>query len=170
MVELVRCNLSHQNNCFYRCFLCLFWVLGFLLGADNSSLFYDLNSLMRGGLLCSVSIVSLLTVSFLPFLFSAFVVAIGLRWLLYPICFLKAFCCSFACTAIHVAFGSAGWLMCFLLAFSDLLTMPMLFLYWLRHISDLRFFSGTECVFFLSIYTLIGCIDYYYVAPLVTMV
>ena len=170
MALYFQCNSSVRKRFVRRLLLSLLWVVGFAFGgvysfgSGNSNFF-----MMRSILLDSVSIVSLIAVSYIPFLFSAFAVSMGLLWLLYPICFLKAFCFGFVSTAVCISFGSAGWLMRLLLMFSDIFSLPLLFLYSLRHISDVSKFSFSEFLIIASVFMLIGSVDYCYVLPLLAM-
>lgn len=117
-------------------------------------------SLMRAGDYSRMSIVCLLAVLFLPFLFSAFAVYIHQSWLLMPICFLKAFIFAFVYVGISVSFADTGWLVRFFLMFSDIATLPLLWLFWLYLLSDkFRFRSGTVLYIILAV-AAVGCFDY----------
>ena len=71
--------------------LALSWILGLISGctlclsADTTAF-----SLMRMAPGCPVSIVRLLAVTFLPFLFSGFAAFVSQTWLLFPIVFFKS--------------------------------------------------------------------------------
>lgn len=148
------------------CFLALSWFLGLLSGA---AIFFSAGiayfSWMRGVLHGSVSIVGLLCVTVLPFLLSAFAVFISEPWLLLPISFGKALLFSFISLCVLESFGSAGWLVRWLLMFSDLLFVPVLYWFWHRHISGEHCFSGSVSLLLLSLCILIGSIDFCYVSP-----
>lgn len=121
--------------------------------------------MMRSSLYCSVSIVSMLLILTLPFLLSALAVSFSEPRLLLLVSYGKAFLFSFVLLGISRAFGSAGWLIRWLLAFGDCATLPLLYLYWQRHISGEVKFSNAECLVFLSLYFLAGSIDYCLIAP-----
>lgn len=147
-------------------FLAFFWFLGLAFGI----LFFLLSgdsfvSLMRGTLTSSVSIIRVLCVSLLPFLLSAFAVFISEPRLLLLICFGKAFLFSFVSFGVIQAFGSAGWLVRWLLLFSDCASVPVLYWFWLRNISGNSRFCFWEICGFLSMELLIGSIDYCLVSP-----
>lgn len=121
---------------------------------------------MRAAANGRVSITGLLSAFLLPLLFSAFAVYISQPWLLVPVAFGKAFSFSYLAFGVTLAFGSAGWLVRSLLMFSDCLTLPLLWWFWLCCIraSDrdaLRSFLVT-CTAAL----MIGCLDYGAVSPL----
>ena len=126
-------------------------------------------SLMRGILSESVSIFGLICVIVLPFLFSAFAVYIGLRWLLYPICFGKTMLVSLIASSVWVQFGSAGWLAWLLTMFSDMISLPLFYRYCLRHVSGFRSFSFSELVVTFSACIFIGSVDYCYISPFLAM-
>jgi len=69
-------------------------------------------------------------------LFSAFAVYISQPVLLIPIAFCKAFLFSYTSIGILTAFGSAGWLIHLLFMFGDILTLPLLWYFWSKFLSD----------------------------------
>ena len=150
--------------------LALFWISGILSGvaafcfAGNPLL-----PMMRGILDGSVSIVGLLCVTVFPFLVSAFAVYICAPWLLFAVSFLKGFLFGFLSAAILVAFGSAGWLIRWFLMFSELVSLPLLYWFWVRNISGERGFSGAEVLVILSLLILIGSVDYCCISPFLAM-
>lgn len=154
----------------YCAFLSLFWICGLISGVLTILLAgHPLFALMRGTDFFSVSIVGLLGSTSLPFLFSVFAVYIHKHWLLFPICFLKGLFFSFVSLLIWGSFDSAGWLVWRLLMFSDWASLPVLFLYWLRHISGKRSCSGYEVMLIASVYVLIASVDYCYISPFCAM-
>lgn len=170
MARLFHGDLLYFRQSCRSTILALFWISGLIAGA--AAYFFAghfLSSLMHGILSGSVSIVSLLCVTVLPFLFSAFAVYICEPRLLYPICFGKAFLFSVVSMAVWISFGSAGWLVRWLLMFSDLVSLPLLYLFWLRHISGQRSFSGLEILLVASACMLIGSVDYCCISPFVAM-
>ena len=116
-----------------------------------------------------VSISGLLSAMLLPLLFSAFAVYIRQNWLLIPIAFVKAFLFAFLGIGVMSAFGNAGWLVRWLLMFSDSLTLPLLWWFWLRAFSSGR----TDALRFAALVAvaavLIGSLDYSVVSPFAAM-
>lgn len=149
-----------------RLLLALAFLGGLLVGAYvHIAAEYDTVSWMRGALDGHVSIVGLLSVIFLPFLFSAFAVYASQRWLLVPIAFCKAVSFAQSACGISVAFGSAGWLLRFLLMFTDILTLPLLVLFWLRYCGGgqkLKWFSVFP---YLCAAASIGSVDFFMISP-----
>ena len=126
-------------------FLAFCWIAGLLSGASVYLAAEDsLNSLMRSAVMRPVSIVSLLCVTMFPFLISAFAVYISEPWLLLIVSFGDAFVLSFVSLGVVQCSGSAGWLVRWLLVFSASLASPLKYLYWLRHLTGHRRFSGLE--------------------------
>lgn len=150
-----------------RFFLAFSWLAGLACGilvylsAGNFLL-----SLMRSTLYVPVSIVGLLCVTTFPFLLSAFAVFLSKPVLLLPICFGKAFLFAFASIGILQAFGSAGWLLRWLLLFSDCASIPLLYWFWLRYLPGYRSLSGWEAASMLSLWLLIGSVNYSVISPL----
>ena len=151
-------------------FLALFWILGIALGIVYAAVCRShVASLMRGFLSGTVSIVGLLCVSVIPFLFSAFAVLISKPRILFLVAFGKGFFFSFVSCGFLFSLGSAGWLFRLLLMFSDLVSMPVLFWYWQRHISGEACFSAVQSLFVASLLILIGSIDFCCVSPFLAL-
>ena len=170
MAQKYRCNLTIQKSRISRWLFVIVWSAGLFFGTSIFRFSGSVSSSVMHGLLeDSVSIVSLFSVSFLPFLFSAFAVSIGLPWLLFPICFAKALCFSYVSAAIMTGFHCAGWLVRLLFMFNDLLSVPMLFLYGLRNIVHTGRIHLWELLMVFSALLLIGSIDYCFVSPFLAM-
>ena len=88
--------------------------------------------MMRSAARTPASIVGLVVVGIVPFLICLLAVSRRKQSLIYPVCFCRIFLYSAGVHAIHLSFGSAGWLMGFLVHFSDCLLIPVLFWYALR--------------------------------------
>ncbi len=148
-----------------RIFLAFFWFSGLLLGALSFSDAGICNtSWMLGASNGTVSIVSLLCVNILPFLFSAFAVYIFRPFLLWIICFWKGFQFSFVSLGVLCCYPDSGWLVRWFLMFSDIFSLPLLFWFWHKHISDSGSYTGAEVFLFMSIFVLIVSIDYCYIS------
>lgn len=147
--------------------LAFVWILGLLSGCllsarAGTSFFLT----MRTADFRGVSIIGLLSVFVLPLLFSALAVFIDQIWLLVPIAFAKAFCFSFLAFGITAAFDGAGWLIRWLLMFSDCCSLPLLWWYWLRSVSgsDVHYARGTIACFAAAL--AVGCVDYGLICPI----
>ena len=144
----------------------LFWIVGllaggscFLFGADH------LIPQMRVSLNGNVSIVCFFCLIFLPPFLSILAASTGMHSLLYVIAFGKAFLHAFASMALLLSFGSAGWLVRLLLGFSGILSAPVLYRFWLRCLCSGSGLSALEVFCFISVYLLIGSIDYRLIMP-----
>lgn len=135
-MQCIRCEINTSSTILYPLFLSIVWVFGLICGvflflhAESSIL-----PLMRGIPFCSVSIISLLIVEFVPFLFTAYAVCFSQPRLLILVCFCNASLLSFLMTGICKAFSTAGWLMCDIMLFSDIVGSSALLFLLLRIIS-----------------------------------
>ena len=143
-----------------------FWVLGLFLGVLSGWFFGGLDdALIRDAAAFTVSQWSF-PAWLILFPILSVLIYFGLRpELLAVVCFLKAFSMAFVSMDVCTAFGSAGWLLWFLMMFSDILFCPLLYCFWLQ----LPFCSpGEQIAAFLGIVifsVLIGWIDYRMVLP-----
>ena len=124
--------------------------------------------LMRAAVSDRVSIVGLFAVSYLPFLISAFAVFIRKPRLLYAVMFIKMLLIAFCGLSCLAAYPSAGWLVRILLQFSDLLLVPVLCWFSLRHVCGAgnlkRDFS-----FCTALFVFVCSLDYCVVSPFLVM-
>lgn len=158
--------ISHCMQFDKRHVLGLSWIVGlfaggscFLSGADR------LIPLMRVSVNGNVSIVCFFCLIFLPPFLSILAASTGMHSLLYVIAFGKAFLYAFASMALLLSFGSAGWLVRLLLGFSGILSAPVLYRFWLRCLYPGSGLSALEVFCFISVYLLIGSIDYRVIMP-----
>ena len=141
-----------------------FWSAGMLLGIPAALAARDLLiSMTRESVSCSVSVVGLLSATLLPFLISAYAVSLSEPWLLLIFSTVKAFCYSFCAIGVSLAFGQSSWLVRFLFLFSDYMLLPLLYLYWLRHIKGQA--KPWELPACIGASLMVGCIDYFWIAP-----
>lgn len=146
--------------------LAFFWFCGILFGIRFSYTSAGLlASLMRSFLYDSVSIVGLVFLTFFPFLLSAFAVSISGRMLVYPIAFCKGCVFAFVSMGIFLCYGCAGWLIRLFLCFSDLLSLPLLYWFWLRLLGGDNSSAIRDGFAFLIPVFCIGSIDMCLVAP-----
>ncbi len=122
-------------------------------------------SWMRSAPYGAVSIVSLVEITLIPFLISALAVCFSMAWVIYPVCFCKAVLLSFVSMGVMQAFADAGWLMRWLLLFSDLLGAPLLYGFWLRHLPGKPVATVWETGLCLAAITLLGSVEMRIVSP-----
>lgn len=144
----------------------------FIMGLTSSGILYicaDSSCFlsMDGLLSASISIVGLASVWFVPFLFSAFAVYFGHRWLLLPIAFGKAFSVTWIALCICRTYGSGAWVALSILMFSDWLSLPLLWMFWLSGYCAHR---APHWLCYLLLFLLIGCVDFFLIAPFAVMI
>lgn len=160
MVQHVRLGYSwYRRN--RSCILLAFcWTSGFIAGF----LFYNYNlhtlsSLMRRIVFTPVSIVGLTLTFLLPFLFSAFAVFNHTPIWIFPISAYKAFSFSIVSIGLVDSMGSAGWLYWILLLTGDILSMPVLYLYWLRSLLNVHGMYAKTMTFLPIVVFLLGGVN-----------
>ena len=89
---------------------------------------------------------------------------------LYPICFIKLFTFSFVLMGLRLAFGSAGWLVCGLLMFSDFISVLFLVSLCFHHIHgflpSVYWDIGNRMIGIIAI----SLLEYYYIAPFLAQI
>lgn len=95
------------------------WLLGILFGCFAASFLPVTNSTVQMLIHSRVSIIGVLTVCYLPLLFSAAIVWFSQNIYLIPLAFVKAFLFGSMSCVIVRNFSSAGWLIRWLYMFSD---------------------------------------------------
>ena len=167
MAGLSHWTVSQNSRKYYRILLALIWLIGLCCGVI---FFYlvQISSfpLMRGVEHYSVSIVSLLFVSLLPFLFSLLFVYIRSFPFLVLLCYMKSFLFSFVSMGIWLAYGGAGWLIRLLAMFSDLSCLVPLWWCWI-HCTELDLKTAVR-PFLSAVLAVTGivCFDFYFVSPI----
>lgn len=136
-------------------------LLGVWISGTASELFL---SEMRRATESPVSIIGLLSPSVLPFLFSAFAVYGKRPVFLIPIAFCKAFLFSYVGYRWWITWGQAGWLVTGLVMFTALLSLPVLYWYWLRYM-DGRNFEWRVFFIVLTCLVAIGIADHQWIVP-----
>ena len=136
-------------------------ILGALLAARAETSAF---SLMRLAVPSLVSIVPLLALQLLPFLIAAYAVSISGPWLLTVVCSFKLFFFSYFGTLIWIAFGAAGWLVRFLLLFSDIILIPVLCWYCFRRMAG-EYPEKNDLGFCLGAVLLTALINCYFISP-----
>lgn len=146
-------------------FLAFGWFIGIVFGVSLSRYGSDISaSLMRMVIRSPASIVSLTSVALFPFLISAFAVFISQHWLLPLIAAFKGICFSFVLSVAMQAYASASWLIYPLVAFSQVTTVPLLWIFWLRYCARDKSLSRTTLAYFLAVIGIV-CIDVWVISP-----
>ena len=142
-----------------------FWMLGLLSGIYVFSAIAPIDSLMRGTLSDSVSIVGFTACASFPFLISAIAVIFSKPWIILAISFLKAFAFSCVSLAVTIRYGNTGWLVCFFVLFHEILCLPVLYAFWRRSLTSRHGPSGPECILWVSTSILAVSLDYRFIIP-----
>lgn len=124
--------------------------------------------LMRTAASSRVSIVGLFSVSYLPFLFSAFAVYIRKPKLVLIVLIMKAFLFVFCGLSCIAAFPSGGWMIRALLQFSDFLLLPVLCWFAVRHMTG-HGSLNKDFSFCTALFVIAGSLDYCVVSPFLVM-
>lgn len=115
-----------------RMVLACSWVCGLVCGL-SSAFFRQTSfiSVMRGLSFRTVSIVGVICVFLLPFLISAIAVSISKLWLIYPVCFCKAYLFMWVSWGILMAYPENAWGIRLVIMFADCCLTPLLYGFWL---------------------------------------
>jgi len=150
--------------------LTLVWLVGILCGCVAGHFSRGVcGTVVSSSASCVPSLFGSVCAAVLPFLLSAFIISFGEPWLLLIFSAFKAFSFSFCAWGVCLAFGQSSWLVLFLFLFSDLLLLPMLYLYWLRHIGGEKN-SPLDLGLVLLFPVLVGCLDHFIIAPFLASV
>lgn len=171
MARFLHSVVSFCKRKLNKLFLAFLWAAGLIAG--GFAFRYtgsDFVSQMPLAVSSQPSIFGLLISSFLPFLFSAYAVYIGLPRLLYGIGFLKACALGYISSCVVCAFGSAGWLVRWLFLFTDISAAAVLYCYCHRHISGVRKLSSGSFAAYAGVLLAVSCFDYSVISRLLLRV
>ena len=147
--------LQPERKCFpFTCpwMLATVWFSGFAVGIFICKRAVPVFlSLMRGMSFGPVSIVGLLLSAGIPILISAIAVIISRPWLLLTVCFFKAMVYLLFSVSVIIHFSEAGWLVQQLLMAYEILSLPILYIFWLR---CFRLGKLPSAIFFLGMVSL----------------
>ena len=156
-------QIFRQQTC--KVLLCVCWMLGLVFGAVFSAGADSTFLLLMRRTEFSVSIVGLLLVAMLPFLFTAYAFFLSNRFLIIIFAFLKAFSFSYCLFGLSAVYGTGSWLAWILLMFSDLGTLPVLMWLWIHFLGSPERSIRTKFVCCLSVSALIVMADYWMISP-----
>jgi hypothetical protein len=165
----VKCILLHVFNKLRSpiFFICVFWISGLVTGlyaASNAPA--SVFPLVRSLLYHRTSIISLTLVIFFPIFVSCIAYWLDKSYCIFPIAFLKAFSYAYCTFNVVLAYGDAGWMMRWIILFSDSCFVVLLLWFWIRNFSkgsvSFKFNLLVCCV--LS--TIICLFDYFAIIPI----
>ena len=148
-------------------FLAITWSVWFLLGTFCAYFTADASKEFFLGILYASGSLGVLLPGFLPFLITAFAVYCIPTGAILLICSTKAFCFGFCVCGVAVAYGQCSWLICLLTMFTDIFSIPILILYWLRIYGSPQRPSWIVNGCFGFVLLVICSIDHCFVAPFV---
>lgn len=160
-------SFSNYLRKYNAVFLAFFWIAGMLFGAmaaesANADMFLWMGSAGR----CRASIVALLCVAFLPFLFTALAVYFSKSTILFGICFLRSAFLGYMLRGMMLHLGSGFWLYGFLLLFTTLCLLPLDCWLWVRYTSGRQSFRVLDLLIYVFTAFIIVALDHCFVAPL----
>jgi len=159
-------HIDRKTELFLLAFFSSFGAaFGVIIACSSNAYFF---SMMRMAAFRHVSIVDLTLVTLFPFLITAIAFFLSKPYLFFVIAFFKAFLYTLMLSCICIEFLQAGWLVCFLLLFSDTFVTLILHWYWVRHIHGFLGSAFTELFFCMAFSLGICLIDYIWVAPFLT--
>ena len=149
--------------------LAFVWFLGLESGrfyAAQSNNTYLL--LMRVAAMTRPSIIGLAVSVLLPFLITIGSVYFARPSIIYILAFLWAELFGYSSACLQLMFGSAGWLIRFLLLFTQCFTAPLLCWLMIRYIGGIKHSFLRDSLIAVSIALTIGTIDYFIISPFLT--
>ena len=143
------------------------WLAGFLSG-----LLFSLQPGMdavisRFSMITRLTIPGLMCILLFPLALSC--IAVFKPQIFYLLSFLKALCFGYCSGCVLLMCVGAGWLVKFMLLFSDMLYHPCLFWFWIQHADGNREHLREHIVICLCIAIFIGLLDYFLVSPFLAM-
>ena len=152
----------------YRNFLsfCIAYLLGLIAGALYIT-HYPFVALMRLLVYPQMSIMIGVAVSALPFVILYILCRCSAFWLIFHVAFFKAFIFMYCYGSVTLAFADAGWLVRYLLLFSDCLSVPILLWYAAGKLLGRKGSRDPDQRLLICIICILAirCIDSYVVSP-----
>ncbi len=141
-------------------------ILGTLLAANaDTSIF----ALMRQAQFRPVSIAMSFASQLLPFLIAAYAASISRPWLLHSACGCKLFSFAYTGALVWIAFGSAGWLVRFLVFFSDIILVPLLCWFCFRRAMG-EYDDGKDLLLCIGISVITALFNCLFISPLLAKI
>ena len=158
-------SIVWQNKRFVA--FCIAFLLGLLAGVLFITQ-YPFYSLMRLLSYPQMSIVVGFVVSAIPFLVCYIVNRCSAHFLIIPLAFFKAFSFMYCFGGLSLVYADAGWLVRFLILFTDCFSVPLFICYVGRIFSGDPKASQRGISFCLVFLLVIRCIDYAVISPFVS--
>lgn len=159
---------SFNRNILHTIFILICWCSSLFLGMYLALQVKVYNLLMMRTFLESrMSIVSLACVVILPLLISMIAFRLDRFTLLLTVVCIKACAFGFSCSVVYAFFGDAGWLVRWLLIFTDSILVISQLYYWLRNAltPSRSVYQGVPAYLLLS--ALLISLEHCFISPLV---
>ncbi len=153
------------------CFLAFIWTFsvftGIILGSKSVPLY---TSLMLSAASGPMSIAWMFLIFVLPLVFTIISIRFKVSFLILPLALVKGFFYGFLSASVCSAFGSASWLVCSMLLFSNSILILLLLWFWFQYLK-----TDTRCLvrdFLMSIAIgiLVCAFDAIVVSPFISAV
>lgn len=157
--HLFSCRRLQGCNCSMRIFILAFlWTVSIAIGMYMAFGLKEVNiSFMQGVVSQHISFAGLAVILLLPLFISIIALWLGFKELIRILCCLRGLVLGYCLLGLLQAFGSAGWLVCTMLLFSNIAGSLILFCIWVS--------SSFNKIFSLIFVVLIGCMDYFLISP-----
>ena len=163
-------KFSVSESSFIRCcsghlVLAFGWFTGLVTGAFLSSLIVDCTAnAIRVNIAGPASAGSLILTTFLPFLVSAIAVFLSKPVFLPLIAYCKAAVFSLVSFVTLRSFGTSGWMIRFMVMFTDIITLPLFYSFCRRHLDKDARFQVCDGAYLLALFLICG-FDFSYISP-----
>ena len=165
---IMKIRINH--NWIYIILFSLLWSVGLVAGRYLSQkAFLVFPTVFRSACSESTSLIGLIAVVFIPLFTSLLVCRYISVMLIFPIVFLKAVGFGFCSYAICLSFGDAGWLVRYLLMFTDCVSIPLLLWFWVRRLLMRNNAIMQDFTLALFLLILTAYIDHLYVSPFLAL-
>lgn len=146
--------------------VCIFWLISLLAGTYIATFAPTTSqSLMLTLVHSRMSIVSLTFVAILPFVLSAIILRFFSWPFLIPIVSIKAYCLGFVGSLVFISYPGAGWLMRWLLIFTDSVLVIMQLYLWIQcSVKHPKQRIDLICTYIIWALVFV-CLDHYCVYP-----
>ena len=157
----MRNNLLFSSYVFFKnrtstFFVGLSWIVGLFIGGALTIEPFNITTAFSSVALLNPSLVQLCLIRIIPFFLIAVCSAFSLSYLSIGIIFSKALLYGYCSSGIIQSFASAGWLILFLLLFSDFIAIVFLLWFSIRNMTRKRNSLKFDLLFCVTI-VLVAC-------------
>ena len=143
------------------------WISGLILGISISkSVSVEVPASIAAS--PNASPYGVVMVTLFPILVSVLLMYMSQNWLIPVIAFFKSFSFSYVSWILMRDFGSASWLIQFLMMFSDCVSLPLLWWFWCRSLKADKPFSFALSAPLVFTAVAIAILDYRFISPILS--